>query len=289
MLGQSCLSRCFNIRQACEYCKMRLNAVQFTRNTSQTLGTRFLFVSFPRLLVTSASMCAHFRPIGLVSVGVRVLLSIIIFWEQCLQWRDPLVVAKLDVSKAYDSVSDRLIKDALLHQCPDHALAALLCHILFSRSYRVHMAGWADAKHAFNRGLIQGCSSSPCLWNHLLAYLLAALLASWQDKVLGVRTTAWVWWGRFSYADDRWLLARNVVDLQVMLDDLVCLFKQAGLHFSETESQWSSVQPLDDPIMRNFTLMGYLSLRLSLTGTLMCLGLPIAARSRAKVTLQALR
>eukprot|EP00971_Amphidinium_carterae_P255147 5065071-Amphidinium_carterae.1 len=51
VLVQSCLSRCFNIRQACEYCNMRLTAVQFIRTTSQTLGTKFLFVSFPRLLV----------------------------------------------------------------------------------------------------------------------------------------------------------------------------------------------------------------------------------------------
>eukprot|EP00971_Amphidinium_carterae_P146909 2911368-Amphidinium_carterae.2 len=145
------------------------------------------------------------------------------------------------------------------------------------------MAGRAGARHAFNRGLIQGCSSSPCLWNHLLAYLLAPLLASWQAKGLGVRTTGGVWWGLFSYADDLWLLARNVVDLQVMLDDLVRLFKQAGLHFSETKSQWWSVQPLDH---EELYLDGLLVPK---TDTLMCLGFPIAARSRSKIILQALR
>eukprot|EP00971_Amphidinium_carterae_P214208 4251017-Amphidinium_carterae.1 len=54
--------------------------------------------------------------------AAELYFSMFLFSEQSLQWRDPLVVAKLDVKKAYDSVSHRLLRDALLHLCPDSSL-----------------------------------------------------------------------------------------------------------------------------------------------------------------------
>eukprot|EP00971_Amphidinium_carterae_P176881 3507296-Amphidinium_carterae.1 len=135
---------------------------------------------------TSASLCSDFRPIGLVCVGARLYLSLLVLrlvqqtalpeWifayrkgrqaselyfalsliaEQSMQWRQGLVIAKLDVRKAYDSISHDLIARALASQCADATLNLLLCSFLFGRSYRVHFQGRSGAWFPFTRGLVQ--------------------------------------------------------------------------------------------------------------------------------------
>lgn len=135
-----------------------------------------------------------------------------------------LWIGSLDVRKAYDSVSWPALFGAMRKMGMPESFVGLLRNMYLCQEITVRSAVGDTAPFQPSRGLAQGCSLSPTLWNVFYDQLLVQIGQGWPAAD-----------GRPSYvafADDLTLMARSASQLQDMLTYVQGFLRRAGMELN---------------------------------------------------------
>ena len=141
-----------------------------------------------------------------------------------------IIVAYLDVKKAYDSVHPNSIKCCLKKLKFDENYWHIMKNIFENRSMRVlTQAGVTNFFHP-NTGLEQGDRSSPILWNIFYEPLLNELQNMNGYQICGENISY------LAYADDLTLIASNDDDMEALLCKVNDYLKMHKMQLQPTKS-----------------------------------------------------
>ena len=148
-------------------------------------------------------------------------------------WKLPLVIGKLDISQAFDTLEHAAIS-RFLTTLPAMQESRLLLDIITKSEVTLSICGrsWTQP---LRRGVLQGSSYSAELFAHVLDHYIGPLLCQWENR--GEHT--WIRdpnTGRALYAlifaDDIVLLATSQEQLSRMIQELGALLQTIGLRLS---------------------------------------------------------
>jgi len=158
------------------------------------------------------------------------------------QQKQPRILLKLDISKAFDSVSWPFLIEILQHLGLGQIWRDILCGLLSSSSTQVLLNG-IPGKHIYHqRGLRQGDPLSPMLFILVMDVLGYMISQAETDSLLQPLSTRALQHQVSLYADDVFLFLRpEAADISVTLDILNLFGEASGLR---TNLQKCSVLPI---------------------------------------------
>jgi len=144
---------------------------------------------------------AGFRVGRSVEDNIFILNSII----EAAKWRrSPLILAFIDVRKAYDTVNRAILWKKLGNMGISKAFVGLLQSLYRDTKRSIEWKSYITPAFATNTGLRQGCPLSPLLFALYVAHVPAAI-----DKVEAGATIGDLKFSNLFYADDIVLMAEN--------------------------------------------------------------------------------
>lgn len=146
----------------------------------------------------------------------------------------------LDLQTAYDMVDRRILWSRLHHVYHlDQELIARLRMLFDSNTSILQFQNHRSAPIVNNRGLLQGSSLSPTLFNFFIDELVHRLSQPDMPKVLthGIRTNC------LFFADDGNLHAKSAEDMQSLLNVCADWSQRVGMRFSPSKCALVSSQP----------------------------------------------
>ncbi|CAE8618348.1 unnamed protein product [Polarella glacialis] len=169
--------------------------------------------------------------------------------ELSREWRVPLVLAQLDVKKAFDHVDHRAAFEAMrLQGISLHAIALIAaiwaCSVVTAR---LGMVSSDDIP--MDRGLPQGAPESPLIFTMIMDMVIRALEPQWREKGYGFsidrfRLTA------VCYADDIVLAASSKEHLEAMISDVINALGKIGLGVGAEKTHWTSTPQMPEEALR---------------------------------------
>jgi ribonuclease HI len=184
-----------------------------------------------------------FVPGRLCSEAIRLLNGAV---TEANRTADHLWMGSLDVRKAYDSVSWRALFDAMRHLGMPKAFIRLLQSMYTAQRIHVRTAVGDTEPFRPSRGLAQGCSLSPMLWNVFYDRLLVEIGEKWP--------VARGFPSYVAFADDLTLLARSPQQLQAMLDHVQDFLLRAGMELNVGKCTVGTTAPSPDTTEAPFTI-----------------------------------
>ena len=158
------------------------------------------------------------------------------------EWKRPLILAKLDVSQAFDTLSHPAVA-SLLADMPASGEAMTLLRLITSTSVNISVLG-ASWTQPLRRGVLQGSPYGAEIFARVLDRALSRLCARWERlESTWIKDSS----GRrplfsIAYADDILLFATSPSQLSRMLRDLTEELQTVGLSLSLTKSQYIQSQ-----------------------------------------------
>ena len=183
--------------------------------------------------------------------------------EKANEWDMPVCYCKTDLLKAFDRISYSTVLQALRHfKVPRAVIAAILREWVSQRS----VFRWGNVNSdevCRHRGVPQGDSTSPFIFNIVMFYLLKPLLATWRKTFKGFKYSFqnrdgikdFGYLALLVYADDLVLIARCPADLQTALKDVERALKPVGLLLDPKKSEWSHNLALQPAGIENFNVI----------------------------------
>lgn len=197
--------------------------------------------------------------------------------------RKPRLMLKLDITKAFDSVSWAFLLEVLTHLGFGHRWRTLLCNLLATSSTRVLLNGQPGTSIRHYRGLRQGDPLSPMLFI-IVMDVLSRLISKAEERSLLEPLTSKTLQHRVSlYADDVVLFTTPKEEDLALTKALLHKFGQAsGLH---TNLSKSSIVPIQCDETRVELVRQHMDCQIA---SFPCkyLGLPLSIRRLTKTDLQ---
>ncbi|CAE8643178.1 unnamed protein product [Polarella glacialis] len=220
--------------------------------------------------VKSASVISDFRPISLISVllkalmrvalnrirgfleqgvtqqfanikgrqGLEMISTVRLLVEKSAEWRLPLVIVKMDIKRAFDSV----LHSTVLHMCEDKRVPlvwrAFLASTFNNMIMNVSLAG-ASARVPMSKGVRQGSPESALIFGAVLDFLLAPVIRKWQDNGRGVQIGDSIV-HHCLFADDLIVFASSCSKAEAMILDVVQALQVGDLQVRPAKCQWIS-------------------------------------------------
>lgn len=151
------------------------------------------------------------------------------------EWREPLLVASMDVVAALDDMRPVDVAASLRSRgCPAGLVAAWV-RVRAGATVRIHLGPVATGPIALQKGCRQGAPATPFLWNHLLAGPLEGVESRWKERgpdmawaLALVGTTLLVW------AENFFVLAGSWAELRARVAEVSRAIGLLGLRFSDS-------------------------------------------------------
>ena len=180
---------------------------------------------------------------GITSSVTQMVSSIKAVSELQWQYGRPLVMVKVDISKAFDATSWRQLQDAMTYfQIPGWAQMLLLRSFAAST---MHMScGNLQWSTTARRSIPQGHPCSPILFAMCMCYTVKDLRLSWIRRNLGVPTfdRDGKLHNLYMYFDDIVLLATSTEAATIMLNELSQAFANAGWLINAQKTEWAAAR-----------------------------------------------
>ena len=166
------------------------------------------------------------------------------------------ILLKLDISKAFDSVSWSFLIEVLKHLGFGQKWCNLLCLVLSTSSTRILVNGVPGDVIYHHRGLRQGDPISPMLFILIMDVLNSLIRFAIQQQLLQPLAVQQVAHRASFYADDAVIFLRPTSnDLRVM-KFLLDLFGQAsGLHTNLSKSSASPIHCSEEDLQRTTEIL----------------------------------
>jgi hypothetical protein len=143
-----------------------------------------------------------------------------------------LLVTFLDIKAAFDTVDRRILWTVLIKKFSFNVTTVMLLRSLFDDnicSLLINCVESADINHL--RGLFQGSSLSPGLFN----FFINSLLVELSEHDSGIQVTPSIKINNLFFADDGSLITTNVVDAQSTLNICERWSHRAGIEFAPSK------------------------------------------------------
>ena len=167
-----------------------------------------------------------------ISETLRIML------QKSHEWKWPIIIAKLDLSKAFDCINHKALDKALKAHGIPATLRAALARELTGNTMQFLLQGTMSDKVHLRRGGKQGDPSTPFLWNQLLDLALGPLAKDWECRVFGFTcsdTQAPI--SNMIWADDCFFIARSEADMKVMIKEATDAIHEVGLRWKASSLQ----------------------------------------------------
>ena len=168
---------------------------------------------------------------------IRTLLTFAHTWAKALQLH--VYVSSQDVATAFDAMDHELLKEAMLKRGLHPRLVfGLLRELTDMKGHISIPSAGTSEPFDFRKGGKQGGVETPDEWNMLVEFLLEPLVRSWRERGFGIQLVEWatgithvVW------ADNIWLIAASLEQLQIMTDELTETIYSARLRWKPKSLQ----------------------------------------------------
>jgi hypothetical protein len=214
------------------------------------------------LATCSRLLADHSRPVSAGQLGfqagrqtMEVSEAIRVSFQKAKEWGLDMTVLKLDVHRAFDSMSHELIAGALNDaQCPPRLVHSFLRE-LYDTTLDLHFSDFVWGPISYSRGGRQGGAETPELWCRFLDRAIVKAVQIWKDRGLGLRfpDVPHLDWPGFyhpfiGWADDLFVCGSSESECFMMWEVLSkCIF-ELGLSWKPSSLQLLSNQnlPLQD-------------------------------------------
>ena len=162
------------------------------------------------------------------------------------QWSQPLVVAKLDVSQAFDTISHLALARYLQEAAPCVEAELLLKLIVHARvELNFAEVTW---QQPLSQGIFQGSPYGAEIFARVLDHYLKPLVQQWarNERTWLCDSMGATPLHNIAYADDVLLFATSVEQLNRMLQGLSSTLQAIGLHLSVDKSQYIRSSLVED-------------------------------------------
>ena len=192
-------------------------------------------------LLTFCSVQTAFVPGSHADTGVFMINKAA---ELSREWRLPLMLAQLDIMKAFDHVDHRVAFKTIRLRGVSLSSIALIAAIWASSVVTVRLGQESSDNIPMDRGLPQGAPESPLIFTMIIDMVINNLEPSWRKKGYGFsmdqfRLTA------VCYADDIVLAASSKEHLEAMISDVVEGLREIGLGGGADKNHWTSTPRSD--------------------------------------------
>ena len=167
----------------------------------------------------------------------------------------PVVVVKLDISAAYDSLKVQAVVDWLVQRWEARTgkSAKLLVFVLTHSSLIFHMLQqeWVQLQTI---GTQQGATHSPVLFSYLVADQYQAMTATWEDRgeTAAFLAGPFMLWGLW-FVDDNTSFFRDVVQYGRLMPEFVASLRSSGLELKVQKTcTLGLVAPSRSPTLPDF-------------------------------------
>jgi len=171
--------------------------------------------------------------------------------ERHIEWNADCVMVFIDLKKAYDTVSRKLMMGILRAEGLPDKLVKLVERFYDHTTFKVRLQDQLSETVEIGSGVRQGCVMSPTLFNIFLNFLLKQILPKLQEKGVKIQyrigtslfnlpkgddLTANEW--GFLYADDLALTASNLEDLHESLMLFDGIISKGGMEISINKTKF---------------------------------------------------
>jgi hypothetical protein len=165
--------------------------------------------------------------------------------ELSREWRVPLVLAQLDVKKAFDHVDHRAAFKAMRLQGISLHAIALISAIWACSLVSVSLGMVSSDDIPMDRGLPQGAPESPLIFTMIMDMVIRALEPEWRRKGYGFNIDEFRLMA-VCYADDIVLAAPSKEHLEAMISDVIEALGKIGLGVGAEKTHWTSTPQLPE-------------------------------------------
>lgn len=156
----------------------------------------------------------------------------------------PLVLAFVDLKKAFDSVSHRAIMNALKHmKCSQNILYSI------QQMLDSPVGFLRDGEESFvmRRGVRQGSKEGPTLFNIVFDYIMNEAMDGIDAKLELKADDGSIWYVQHvEYADDLCLIGRSRKEIKMLLESLQQVLQKHGMSISYAKTKYMMTEPEKD-------------------------------------------
>jgi hypothetical protein len=188
------------------------------------------------------------------------ILSLKLLAQQAKAAKSPLYICFVDLRGAYDSIPRALLMKVLRHLGLPNTMLDMIESLYDETTFQVKVNDKLSNPKPLNRGLLQGGSASPCLFNCFLNVIMSAVNAKLGDDCGAERfvhrqddVPTWPPKGSFEKQFFRWLLFADdiagISDSKEGLNRMITVLseelKKFGVEMSSTKTMWTVVADPD--------------------------------------------
>lgn len=152
--------------------------------------------------------------------------------EKCAEYNKPLVLIFVDYEKAFDTINQQQMLEALTECRIDHRYTNIIKHIYKNATASVKIGDQQTNKFPIRRGVRQGDTISPKLFTTLLEYTCKR--ANLDEKGININGETL---SHLRFADDMVLIADRMDDAKILLDRLYHSSLEVGLRMNMAKTQ----------------------------------------------------
>ena len=194
---------------------------------------------FAKMLLRRVKDRLSFRTHAQCAGGGRqtadLLFSLHRLTELAREWKLPIAFLKIDISKAFDSLSRQALLDKLYQRLGGTAefycFQALLCDVEATLQ-----TAWGTSRVPMHSGIKQGASESPQLFGFIMEVALqeASTEFRWEDRQ---RVLPEIEHADLLYMDDGVLWSRNCQELKQKIEEFSTVLERYGLSLNLKKCQ----------------------------------------------------
>ena len=169
--------------------------------------------------------------------------------ERAYEWEQPWSFYKIDVARAFDSISHHCVLDCLGEVCANKKATFALGRELVGGSLRLMLHGMQTKDIEQTKGVKQGAPESGPLFTLTLSQKLFPLQEKWRREGKGIRLNASTKLAALLFADDILLFAASVAQNIQMLSELIPVLEGIGLTINPSKLQIMSSAPIPEKVL----------------------------------------